>query len=144
MGIKFRIQDQLRKKLVIEDDFSWEFPSTSSSSSSSSSSSFVDLEGREKKKEVLKYVGGVDISFLKEDPSIACGSLVVLEFDSLNLLYHDFSVEKINVPYVPGFLAFREVFLFSIFHYICNNMCEGSCRCSCLRYYCICKCSIIC
>ncbi|XP_057516459.1 uncharacterized protein LOC130797741 isoform X2 [Amaranthus tricolor] len=103
-----QIQDQLRKKLVIEDDFSWEFPSTSSSSSSSSSSSFVDLEGREKKKEVLKYVGGVDISFLKEDPSIACGSLVVLEFDSLNLLYHDFSVEKINVPYVPGFLAFRE------------------------------------
>ncbi|KAL0557690.1 hypothetical protein IC582_006240 [Cucumis melo] len=52
-------QDLLKKKLIKEDD----------------------LEGNG---DDLKYVGGVDISFLKEDSSVAC------------------------VPYVPGFLAFRE------------------------------------
>ena len=59
--------------------------------------------------EVLKYVGGVDISFSKKDPSLACGTLVVLDFHTLQVVYEDFSVVTLNVPYVPGFLAFREV-----------------------------------
>lgn len=59
--------------------------------------------------EVLKYVGGVDISFSKKDPSVACGTLVVLDFHTLQVVYEDFSVVTLNVPYVPGFLAFREV-----------------------------------
>ncbi|XP_057248592.1 uncharacterized protein LOC104886733 isoform X4 [Beta vulgaris subsp. vulgaris] len=92
------IQDQLRNKLITEDEFSWELPSSSSSSS-------VDVGER---KEVLKYVGGVDISFLKQDPSVACGTLVVLELDSLKVIYDDFSVSKLKIPYIPGFLAFRE------------------------------------
>uniref|UniRef100_A0A803LYW7 Endonuclease V n=1 Tax=Chenopodium quinoa TaxID=63459 RepID=A0A803LYW7_CHEQI len=95
------VQDELKKKLIKEDGFSWEIPSSSSS---------VELEmgdGGERKEE-LKYVGGVDISFLKEDPSVACGTLVVLELDSLNVVYDDFSVAKLHIPYVPGFLAFRE------------------------------------
>lgn len=95
--LNFRIQDELKKKLVTEDDFNWELPS---------SSSYVDFGER---KEVLKYVGGVDVSFLKEDPSIACGTLVVLELDSLNVVYDDFAVDKLQIPYIPGFLAFREV-----------------------------------
>uniref|UniRef100_A0A803MF21 Endonuclease V n=1 Tax=Chenopodium quinoa TaxID=63459 RepID=A0A803MF21_CHEQI len=93
------IQDELKKKLIKEDDFSWEIPSSS-----------VELEmgDNRERKEVLKYVGGVDISFLKEDPSFACGTLVVLELDSLNVVYDDFSVAELHIPYVPGFLAFRE------------------------------------
>ena len=59
--------------------------------------------------EELKYVGGVDISFSKEDPSLACGTLVVLELHGLRVVYEDFSVVTLHVPYVPGFLAFREV-----------------------------------
>ncbi|KAL2896642.1 Endonuclease V [Bienertia sinuspersici] len=97
------IQDELKKRLVTEDDFPWELPS-----SPSSSSSFVSLGER---KEVLKYVGGVDISFLKEDPSVACGTLVVLEIDSLNVVYDDFCVVRLQVPYIPGFLAFRELLM---------------------------------
>lgn len=57
----------------------------------------------------LKYIGGVDISFLKEDSSIACGTLVVLDLQTLQVLYDDFSLVTVQVPYVPGFLAFREV-----------------------------------
>lgn len=61
--------------------------------------------------EVLNYVGGVDISFSKEDPSLACGTLVVLDLHSLQVVHEDFSVVTLHVPYVPGFLAFREVLL---------------------------------
>ncbi|KAK9683967.1 hypothetical protein RND81_10G178300 [Saponaria officinalis] len=92
-----QIQDELKKRVMTEDDFSWELQPSSSCS--------IDGET----KEVLKYIGGVDISYLKEDPSFACAILVVLEFGSFNLVYHDFVVSKLLVPYVPGFLAFREV-----------------------------------
>lgn len=99
-----QIQNELKKRSVTEDDFTWELPSSSSSSLS------VEITGVGERKEVLKlkYVGGVDISFLKEDPSVACGTLVVLELESLNVVYDDFSVAKLQIPYVPGFLAFRE------------------------------------
>ncbi|XP_022929569.1 endonuclease V isoform X2 [Cucurbita moschata] len=74
-------QDLLKKKLIKEDEF----------------------EG-----DSLKYVGGVDISFLKEDSSVACGTLVVLNLQTLQVVYEDFSLVTVQDPYVPGFLAFRE------------------------------------
>ncbi|KAG7029766.1 Endonuclease V [Cucurbita argyrosperma subsp. argyrosperma] len=74
-------QDLLKKKLIKEDE----------------------SEG-----DCLKYVGGVDISFLKEDSSVACGTLVVLNLQTLQVVYEDFSLVTVQVPYVPGFLAFRE------------------------------------
>ncbi|KAL9226933.1 hypothetical protein vseg_002689 [Gypsophila vaccaria] len=98
-----QIQDALKKRLITEDDFAWELPSSPSPSSSSSSSSSST------RKEVLKYIGGVDISFMKEDPSVVCGILVVLDVGSLSVVYSDFVVSQLFVPYVPGFLAFREV-----------------------------------
>lgn len=58
---------------------------------------------------MLKYVGGVDISFAKDNPSIACGTLVVLDLQTLEVVYEDYSVVTLHIPYVPGFLAFREV-----------------------------------
>ena len=96
----------MKKRLITEDGFTWELPP---SPSSSSSSSRKELTGEGDRKEVLKYVGGVDISFVKEDPSIACGTLVVLDLESLKVVYDDFCVAKLHIPYVPGFLAFREV-----------------------------------
>ncbi|XP_074294774.1 uncharacterized protein LOC141622664 [Silene latifolia] len=92
-----KIQDELKKRLIENDEFTWELPSSSSSSCSVNT------------KEILKYIGGVDISFVKEDPRIACGTLVVLEIPSLNVVYHDFSLTNLDIPYIPGFLAFREV-----------------------------------
>ncbi|WOL20580.1 Endonuclease V [Canna indica] len=59
--------------------------------------------------EKLKYIGGVDISFLKEDPSVACGALVVLDGETLEVVHEEFDVTRLQVPYVPDFLAFREV-----------------------------------
>ncbi|XP_022131392.1 endonuclease V isoform X4 [Momordica charantia] len=51
-------QDLLKKKLIKEDEFTWKITE-------------AEGEGNE-----LKFVGGVDISFLKEDSSVACGTLV--------------------------------------------------------------------
>ncbi|XP_038983984.1 endonuclease V-like isoform X3 [Phoenix dactylifera] len=89
-------QDLLKGKLIVEDDFTWIIPSHDSSS----------LEGF--KTEKLKYIGGVDISFLKEDPSTACAALIILDADTLNVVHEEFDVTKLQIPYVPGFLAFRE------------------------------------
>lgn len=89
-----RVQDSLKKKLKVKDDFKWQIP----------------ISSHEKANETqeLKYVGGVDVSFSKDDPSIACGTLVVLDLHSLKVVYDDSSVIKLHIPYVPGFLAFRE------------------------------------
>ncbi|CAL8996703.1 unnamed protein product [Prunus brigantina] len=87
-------QDFLKKKLIAEDDFTWRLAVTGRS--------------MEKEEEVLKYVGGVDISYSKEDPSMACGVLVVLDLQTLQVVYEDFSIVTLHVPYLPGFLAFRE------------------------------------
>ncbi|CAH2077393.1 unnamed protein product [Thlaspi arvense] len=86
-------QDRLKKKLIAYDDFPWKL------------SSSVELP---QGSEMLRYVGGVDMSFAKEDPSVACACLVVLELRSLRVVHHDFSLLHLHVPYVPGFLAFRE------------------------------------
>ena len=56
----------------------------------------------------LTRIGGVDISFVK-DTSIAVASLVVLDFPSFKvrrtLMHHC----EMKLPYMAGFLAFREV-----------------------------------
>lgn len=96
-------QDLLKQKLIAEDDFSWRLGSKSNSKSMER-----EEEKEEEREEVLKYVGGVDISYSKENPSLACGILVVLELKTLQVVYQDFCVVTPNVPYVPGFLAFRE------------------------------------
>lgn len=97
------LQDSLKKKLVTKDDYKWKLPTTYHTSSGKE-------EGKHKGGTCgeLKYVGGVDISFSKDDPSIACGTLVVLDLQSLEVLYENSSIVRLHVPYVPGFLAFRE------------------------------------
>ncbi|KAK4853694.1 hypothetical protein QYF36_013105 [Acer negundo] len=94
------VQDELKKGLITEDDFTWKLPSP------------IENEEEEEEEEedgaLLKYVGGVDISFSKEDPSIACGCLIVLQLKTLQIVYQDLCLLRLQVPYVPGFLAFRE------------------------------------
>ncbi|OAY83079.1 Endonuclease V [Ananas comosus] len=91
-----KTQDLLKRKLVLEDDFGWKVPSKESNLGGSGN------------KEKLKYIGGVDISFLKEDPSLACGAVVVLDADTLKVVHEEFDIVRLQVPYIPGFLAFRE------------------------------------
>ncbi|NXA77008.1 ENDOV Endonuclease, partial [Thryothorus ludovicianus] len=57
----------------------------------------------------LHKVGGVDLSYSKDDESHACASLVVLSYPALEVLYQDCRMVPVSAPYVAGFLAFREV-----------------------------------
>lgn len=99
--IDFRVQSKLKRKLVTEDDFTWKLASKMRGGDEGESC------------EMLKYVGGVDLSFSKEDQSVACATLVVLDLKSLEIVYQDSAVVRLSVPYVPGFLAFREVCILS-------------------------------
>lgn len=57
----------------------------------------------------IKKVAGVDISFVKNSDIDACVAVVVLEYPSLRVLYEGYEMVKLREPYIPGFLAFREV-----------------------------------
>ncbi|ORC92933.1 putative endonuclease V [Trypanosoma theileri] len=57
---------------------------------------------------VLRYVGGVDVSFVKGS-SLAVASLVILEYPSMQRLRVFLHHCEVTEPYIPGFLAFREV-----------------------------------
>jgi deoxyinosine 3'endonuclease (endonuclease V) len=57
----------------------------------------------------IKYLGGVDITFLKADPNKAIACLVIHDFATKELVA-TFTMECIIVvPYVPYYLAYREV-----------------------------------
>ncbi|GFP81591.1 endonuclease v, partial [Phtheirospermum japonicum] len=88
-------QNSLKERLITEDGFNWKLITPVKEQDS--------YRG-----EILKYVGGVDLSFSKNDPSIACASLVVLDFPTLDVVHEDFTIVELTIPYVPGFLAFRE------------------------------------
>lgn len=89
-------QEFLKKRLVLKDDFSWKIHPV------------VASNGKSGGENILRYIGGVDLSFSKDDSSIACGVLVVVELDTLCVVYEDFDIVHLTMPYVPGFLAFRE------------------------------------
>lgn len=64
----------------------------------------------------IKYIAGVDISFLKSEnnndknsPQIGISALVICEYKTLKIVYEDYKLVTIDEPYIPGFLAFREV-----------------------------------
>lgn len=78
-------QEELKKRLLLIDDFNWK----------------VD--------EGLKYIGGVDLSFIIGDNVNACAGLVILAWPSLEIVYKSFKMVKLTLPYIPSFLAFREV-----------------------------------
>ncbi|KAG2187878.1 hypothetical protein INT44_000628 [Umbelopsis vinacea] len=57
----------------------------------------------------LKYVGGVDLSFPLNDSDHAVACVVVLEFPSLKVIHSLYKWVTLTLPYIPGYLAFREV-----------------------------------
>ena len=56
----------------------------------------------------VRYVAGADVSFVKEDASMACASLVVLSFPELEVVCELTVPFHSDRPYLPSFLAFRE------------------------------------
>jgi deoxyinosine 3'endonuclease (endonuclease V) len=58
----------------------------------------------------VRYVAGLDLSYIKENDDLACAGLIVLDAaDNLKVIYEDIDMVNISTPYVPGYLAFREV-----------------------------------
>ncbi|RUS91445.1 hypothetical protein EGW08_000769 [Elysia chlorotica] len=76
--------------------------------------------GRRRKANGDRYfVGGVDISFIKGNNEDACACLSVLRMPDLKLVYQRMEMVKLTQPYIPGFLAFREVpALEPLFHHL--------------------------
>jgi len=56
----------------------------------------------------LNYLAGADISFNKFSTTVYAG-IVLLEFPSLQPVGYSLVKKEVLFPYVPGFLAFREV-----------------------------------
>lgn len=81
--------------MITEDEFNWKLPPLTKIESIPDHS-------------ILKYVGGVDLSFSKNDSSVACATLVVLDLTTLQVVHEVSSIIKLDIPYVAGFLAFRE------------------------------------
>lgn len=77
-------QDRIRQKIVEADAHDWNI-------------------------DTIKLICGVDLSANKNDPDIACAGLVVYNIREHSVVYEDFEIIRISQPYIPGFLAFREV-----------------------------------
>eukprot|EP00656_Telonema_subtile_P026696 TRINITY_DN2867_c0_g1_i1.p1 TRINITY_DN2867_c0_g1~~TRINITY_DN2867_c0_g1_i1.p1 ORF type:complete len:286 (-),score=45.22 TRINITY_DN2867_c0_g1_i1:205-1062(-) len=56
----------------------------------------------------VRLVGGVDISFLKNTQH-AVGCLVIYDLFKSSIVYTDHAQCVMTVPYIPGFLSYREV-----------------------------------
>ena len=59
----------------------------------------------------LKLVAGVDLAYWKNenDEELAVCCIVVIDFDTHEVIEKKHYSGKIEVPYMPGFLAFREL-----------------------------------
>ncbi len=61
--------------------------------------------------EEIKTVGGMDLTFedIKRDPTRAWASLVVIDLGTLKPIYEHVVEDVVEFPYIPTFLAFREL-----------------------------------
>ena len=84
----------MKAKMVEVDDFPFEL---------------TKLESESFSKPLLKRVAGVDISAAKSDNNLAVVAVVIVDYETLNVLYEKYELVYLKQPYVPGFLAFREV-----------------------------------
>ena len=95
-------QVEMKKRLILYDTLPWQLNRSVFSKDHSDS-----CLGRD---EFLRYVAGLDISFVK-DENTACSGLFVFDLaDDMKLVYQDLDKDLIQMtlPYVPGFLAYRE------------------------------------
>lgn len=55
-----------------------------------------------------RLVAGVDVSYAK-DADLVAGAVVVLDLDALTVVDSAVAMRKVDFPYLPGLLAFREI-----------------------------------
>lgn len=56
-----------------------------------------------------EFYGGVDVSFPEEEGNDAVAVYVIIDKRSMECIYRDHIYFSLRVPYVPTFLAFREI-----------------------------------
>ena len=88
-------QDNLKQKLIKTDFYNFNLDNTNNINTSDNITE-------------LKYIAGMDISASKQNPNIAVSALVICDIN-LKIVYEDYKLVKMDEPYIPGFLAFREV-----------------------------------
>mmetsp|Transcript_35465 Transcript_35465/g.59212 ORF Transcript_35465/g.59212 Transcript_35465/m.59212 type:complete len:237 (-) Transcript_35465:293-1003(-) len=86
-----REQLELAKKVVLSDVFDWRVTGVHG-----------DVET------TLQRVAGFDISFVEGSEEDACASMVVCSFPEMKVLCAIVHMIKLDMPYIPGFLGFRE------------------------------------
>ena len=84
-------QDALKLKLIKDDFYNFNLDNTNNDNITE-----------------LKYIAGMDISASKHIENVAVSALIVCDRD-LKIVYEDYQLVEMKEPYVPGFLAFREV-----------------------------------
>ena len=62
----------------------------------------------------IKYVGGLDISFNKDDKTDNCAYITIIDYQTDEIVYEDYEKVNLTVPYISGFLGFREVPVYTI------------------------------
>lgn len=92
------LQNRLRMQISTHDNVNWTLPNEDG------------LGDQQDSTRELRLVGGVDISFMK-DSNLAVASLVVMNIvaNPFEVVYQSFKRVALDQPYIPGFLAFREV-----------------------------------
>lgn len=90
-NVFFAQELNLKSQLITHDIHNWCLDSTVSDSC-----------------ELFKYVGGVDISFVKGDDTKACAGLCVLSYPDMQVVYERCVMIDLDIPYIAGFLGFRE------------------------------------
>lgn len=65
------------------------------------------------KLEEINLLAGVDLAYWKKDEieyAVCC--IVVIDYNTQNVVEKKYCIDKVSVPYIPGCLAFREIPLF--------------------------------
>lgn len=60
----------------------------------------------------IVLVGGLDISFDKDDDNRGCAFITVYDITKGVVVHEEYSVVQLTVPYISGYLGFREVALY--------------------------------
>ncbi len=55
----------------------------------------------------LKFIAGADVSYSKDDDLFFAG-VIVLRFPDMTIVEESIASDKVNFPYIPGLLSFRE------------------------------------
>jgi deoxyinosine 3'endonuclease (endonuclease V) len=98
-------QVDLQEKLQLQDTEPWQLSRQVYSSDTTDPEEYSNNPNK-----FLRYVAGMDISFVKND-KLACSGLFVFDLsEEMRLVYQDLDTELITMdqPYAPGFLAYRE------------------------------------